>query len=44
MTTPLVWLPFDPDLLGDPPTNLRYEVVDGTDDLPDSAEAGEKES
>ena len=36
MNTPLVWLPFDSDLLGDPPENLRYEVVDGTDDLPDS--------
>ncbi len=27
MTTPLVWLPFDPALLGDPPRDLRYEVV-----------------
>ncbi len=36
MNTPLVWLPFDSDLLDDPPGNLRYEVVDGTDDLPDS--------
>ena len=36
MTTPLVWLPFDPELLGDPPDSLRYEVVAGTDDLPDS--------
>jgi phosphoglycerate dehydrogenase-like enzyme len=36
VNTPLVWLPFDSDLLGDPPESLRYEVVDGTDDLPDS--------
>ena len=34
--THLVWLPFDSDLLGDPPESLRYEIVDGTDDLPDS--------
>ncbi len=27
MTDPLVWLPFEPDLLGDPPVGLRYEVV-----------------
>lgn len=27
MTDPLVWLPFDPDLLGDPPGGLRYEVA-----------------
>ena len=27
MSEPLVWLPFDPALLGDPPTGLRYEVV-----------------
>jgi phosphoglycerate dehydrogenase-like enzyme len=24
---PLVWLPFDAELLGDPPSGLRYEVV-----------------
>jgi phosphoglycerate dehydrogenase-like enzyme len=36
VTTPLVWLPFDPDLLGDPPESLRYEVVEGTDELPAS--------
>jgi len=36
VTTPLVWLPFDPELLGDAPRTLRYEVVDGTEDLPDS--------
>lgn len=33
---PLVWLPFDPALLGDPPEELRYEVVDPTQDVPDS--------
>lgn len=27
VTDPLVWLPFDPDLLGPPPNGLRYEVV-----------------
>ena len=27
VSDPLVWLPFDPDLLGDPPAGLRYEVV-----------------
>lgn len=36
MSDPLVWLPFDPDLLGDPPAGLRYEVVDPTRDVPDS--------
>ena len=36
MSDPLVWLPFDPDLLGDPPTGLRYEVVDPTEQVPDS--------
>lgn len=36
MTEPLVWLPFDPDLLGDPPTGLRYELVDPTEHVPDS--------
>lgn len=34
MTAPLVWLPFDPDLLGDPPSGLRYEVVDPTEHVP----------
>ena len=24
---PLVWLPFDPAELGEPPAGLRYEVV-----------------
>ena len=37
MPEPLVWLPFDPADLGDPPTGLRYEVVDPVDDdVPDS--------
>ncbi|HET8604660.1 MAG TPA: 2-hydroxyacid dehydrogenase [Marmoricola sp.] len=26
MSEPLVWLPFEPDVLGDPPDGLRYEV------------------
>jgi phosphoglycerate dehydrogenase-like enzyme len=34
--TPLVWLPFDPARLGDPPSGLRYEVVDPTESVPDS--------
>ena len=36
MSDPLVWLPFEPDLLGDPPSGLRYEVVDPTVAVPDS--------
>jgi phosphoglycerate dehydrogenase-like enzyme len=32
----LVWLPFEPAELGDPPAGLRYEVVDPTRHLPDS--------
>jgi phosphoglycerate dehydrogenase-like enzyme len=32
----LVWLPFEPSLLGDPPEGLRYEVVDPTVDVPDT--------
>jgi phosphoglycerate dehydrogenase-like enzyme len=36
MTDSLVWLPFEPDLLGDPPSGLRYEVVDPTEHVPDS--------
>jgi phosphoglycerate dehydrogenase-like enzyme len=36
VTDRLVWLPFDPDLLGDPPSGLRYEVVDPTERVPDS--------
>ena len=33
---PLVWLPFDPAELGDPPSSFAYEVVDPTDSVPDS--------
>ena len=36
MSAPLVWLPFDPALLGDPPSGLRYEVVDPTAAVPDT--------
>ncbi len=36
MTDRLVWLPFEPALLGDPPAGLRYEVVDPTEQVPDS--------
>jgi phosphoglycerate dehydrogenase-like enzyme len=36
VTGPLVWLPFSPDLLGDPPAGLRYEVVDPTESVPGS--------
>ncbi len=36
VSAPLVWLPFDPGLLGDPPEGLRFEVVDPTDHVPDS--------
>ena len=36
MTDRLVWLPFEPSLLGDPPDGLRYEVVDPTREVPDS--------
>ena len=32
----LVWLPFEPDELGDPPAGLRYEVVDPTQHVPES--------
>ena len=36
---PLVWLPFESDELGDPPTGLRYEVVvPDPDDLPASVD------
>ncbi len=38
MTSPLVWLPFDPADLGDPPADLRYEVVDTTASVPDTVE------
>ena len=34
--TSLVWLPFDPAELGDPPAGFRYEVVDPTVSVPDS--------
>ena len=36
MSAPLVWLPFDPELLGEPPADLRYEVVDPSRHVPDS--------
>ncbi|WP_122818072.1 2-hydroxyacid dehydrogenase [Nocardioides pantholopis] len=36
MSRPLVWLPFDPELLGDPPAGLDYEVVDPSERVPDS--------
>lgn len=36
MADPLVWLPFDPERLGDPPERLRYEIVDPTESVPDS--------
>ncbi|WP_284533879.1 2-hydroxyacid dehydrogenase [Nocardioides sp. T2.26MG-1] len=36
MSDRLVWLPFDPADLGDPPGGLRYEVVDPTERVPDS--------
>ena len=40
MSDRLVWLPFDPaelsDQGGDPPEDLRYEVVDPTSSVPDS--------
>ncbi len=32
----LVWLPFDPAELGDPPDAFTYEVVDPTESVPDS--------
>jgi phosphoglycerate dehydrogenase-like enzyme len=32
----LVWLPFEPEQLGDPPVDLGYEVVDPTERVPDS--------
>jgi phosphoglycerate dehydrogenase-like enzyme len=35
---PLVWLPFEPEELGDPPDGLRYQTVaPGPGDVPDSA-------
>jgi phosphoglycerate dehydrogenase-like enzyme len=32
----LVWLPFDPAELGDPPSSFTYEVVDPTESMPAS--------
>ncbi len=36
MSAPLVWLPFEPAELGDPPASLRYEVVDPVEHVPGS--------
>ncbi len=36
MADPLVWLPFDAPDLGEPPTGLRYETVDPTQEVPGS--------
>lgn len=36
MAEPLVWIPFDPALLGEAPSGLRYEVVDPTRGVPES--------
>ena len=36
MSDRLVWLPFDPAELGDPPEGLRYEVVDPTEHVPET--------
>ncbi|MDO9496957.1 MAG: 2-hydroxyacid dehydrogenase [Nocardioides sp.] len=36
MSRPLVWLPFEPALLGDPPEALRFEVVDPREQVPAS--------
>ncbi len=40
MTDPLVWLPFDPELLDPAPSGLRYEVVvpSDADDVPASVD------
>jgi phosphoglycerate dehydrogenase-like enzyme len=35
---PLVWLPFEPSELGDPPSELTYEVVDPSESVPDSVD------
>ena len=35
---PLVWLPFDPAELGDPPSEFGYEVVDPAESVPDSVD------
>ncbi len=37
MTAPLVWLPFEPEVLGSLPDSLRYEHV-RPEDLPDTAD------
>jgi len=36
VSDPLVWLPFDPAKLGEPPVGLRYEVVNPVEEVPDS--------
>jgi phosphoglycerate dehydrogenase-like enzyme len=36
VSEPLVWLPFEPELLGDPPAGLRYEVVDPRAEVPET--------
>jgi len=36
VSDPLVWLPFEPSELGDPPGSLRYEVVDPAEHVPES--------
>jgi phosphoglycerate dehydrogenase-like enzyme len=36
VSDPLVWLPFDPEALGEPPAGLRYEVVETGTDVPDT--------
>ena len=38
MSDRLVWLPFDPELLGDPPQEFRYDVVDATQHVPDTVD------
>lgn len=40
---PMVWLPFEPELLGDVPTGLRYDVVVPTIGEPAPASAAEVE-
>ena len=43
MSNPLVWLPFDPDHLGDVPEGLRFEVVRPEHDAPLPPSADEVE-
>lgn len=43
MTDPLVWLPFEPGALGDPPAGLRYEVVEPVDGADPPASVAEVE-